>query len=299
VRLPLVIQIGYYRPDLFLPDGSAPTAYATQALAAQGFAVLDLNMEVPGSNSMGEGEAIVAQIDVAVETLARSGIIDAQRVGLIGHSHAGYDVFYAVTHPGRTRIAASIVHDSGTGSFPEYLESQATGQNSWASIARTNASALPAGRGVEIGFWLSRSSWLRNDPIFNLDRLATPTLLLHNGVSGQDSRDVRSNTLPLVAAFRFNRRPMDYLFQPREGHILLWPRGRKNALDVAVDWMNFWLQNRETSDPSRVAQYDRWRMIRERWQAQQAWEAGGHPVGSIPATGFVAPASHSAPAPAQ
>jgi hypothetical protein len=81
-------------------------------------------------------------------------------------------------------------------------------------------------------------------------------------------------------------RPLEYIAIPIGGHNLVRVRQRYDSLTANVDWMDFWLQSHEDSDPAKTEKYARWRKMKARWELQQAWEKAGHPAGSRPARDF-------------
>jgi len=46
-------------------------------------------------------------------------------------------------------------------------------------------------------------------------------------------------------------------------HILTNPRERMASQGGTVDWLRFWLQGFEDPDPTKAAQYARWREMRK------------------------------------
>ena len=275
--LPLIIQNGGVHPDVFLPDGHTPSGYARQALVSQGFAVLEVGLRMAidengrpdPAESTQEGPKFVAQIDAAVETLARDGIVDPNRVGAIGHSRRGFQIHYAITHPGRVKLSAVEVWDSYVGAYPEYLD-----------VARRSEDQV-AGYEYTFGgsFWQNKASWLANEVLFNVDRVEAATLFVDSNYSFDGTHPRRRISNPpvqmwmTIGAYELNRRPMEYLTIPQATHLIPGAVYHKAALDVTVDWMNFWIQGKEDPDPAKAEQYKRWRGIRERNEQRKAEEA--------------------------
>lgn len=260
---PLVIQSSFYAPDVFLPDGSSRSADAAQALAARGIAVLQINYVVATkAHPVHEGQMFVNRIDAAVDALTKVGIVDPARVGVTGFSHAGYEVLYAITHPGRVRLAAAMGSDSFTGSYGAYLDMSST------VFGRAGAAEyfeLPAGVGP---FWSHKQRWLETETSFNVDRVVTPYMVTsHMG----RAREIEPDSAPrqddpyvvgIVGAFLLNDKPLEYLYFGYAGHVLIAPRARMASLSAMVDWMSFWLQGYEDPAPEKVQQYARWRPMR-------------------------------------
>lgn len=255
LRPPLVIQSYYYQPNLFLPDGVFPSSYAAQALVAQGMAVLQIANSKKGIvGTMQEGPFFVDRIDAAVKSLSDEGLIDPERVGLIGFSRGGYLTYYAITHPKRVRLAAAISADGWQGSYSSYLR-DATLMSP--DVVRTGYEPMFGNK----PFWQNRSDWLVHETTFNVDRVRTPILFT---VHGERVAELYAETL---GAFRLNGRPMELLSFPFGEHQLVRPREREASLEASVAWMTFWLQEREDYVSEDVDRLTRWRAMRSQQDA--------------------------------
>jgi len=262
MRLPLVVQADYL-PDAFMPDGRAPTAYAAQPLVARGMAVLQISHHVEGRTTPREMPAFVERLDASVEYLAAQGLIDPSRVGLVGFSRAGWLTYYAITHPRRTKLAASITADSWSGSFGEYLFRAAS---SVAPAVDLRPFEKQFGEGT---YWEDKDAWHERTNSFNVDRVQTPALFTVHGKYNQPW------AFETIAAFRLNKRPLEYLFFPRAAHQLRLPREREASLQATVDWMAFWLQGETTSTADKDARYARWRTLRAELERLKTEPASG------------------------
>jgi dipeptidyl aminopeptidase/acylaminoacyl peptidase len=286
-RLPLIIQAYYYNADRFEPDGPhRGTSDAAQSLAARGFAVLQIDTGGLGQGGQAEGENFVARVDAAISSLAAEGIVDDNRVGLTGFSRAGYEVYYAVTHPGRHNFRAVVVADAFKGSYDEYLTWAATDPSDMQSTPRWFASVSDS------SFWNDRDEWFAQETTFNVDRVRVPVLFTLNGASVS-----ASEVLPTIGAFRLTRRPFEVLLFPRGEHLLRHPQERVLLTNAVVDWLSFWLLAYEDSSPAKVEQYRRWRTVQAAWLRQQQWEVSGGLIGTIPPASFPSD-SESPPRPA-
>lgn len=253
---PLVIQAYRFQADRFRPDGSHPTAYAAQPLASAGIAVLQIHIpdDNEGAGTPREGPAFVERIDSAVESLAGQGIVDQRRVGLIGFSRGGYLTYYAITHPGRTKISAAIEADGWTGSFAFYLK-QLLLSPDLASMARRSFERQYGGT-----FWENKAEWLQQEAVFNVDRVQTPLLFALN-MNGKVNNALA--VFDVLAAFRVNNKPFELVIFPHGAHQLVRPRERFASIQATVDWMRFWLQGYEDPDPAKSEQFKRWRKMEQ------------------------------------
>jgi dipeptidyl aminopeptidase/acylaminoacyl peptidase len=250
---PLVIQVGYYITDRFLPDGPFSTGYAAQALVAQGMAVLQFATPMKEAGNYRELEEFRAAWESAVESLSRQGLIDSQRVALTGFSHFGNLTYHAITHPGRIPLAAAVVTDSNTSSYLLYLTYNATGSFDPKSLERLYGGP----------FWGAKTSWLERETTFNVDRVKTPVLF----VGGSSSFTVET-----IGAFKANRKTFEFLLMPDAPHQLERPRQREASIAATTDWMSFWLMGHEDPSESKADQYVRWRSLRAEHQAKRSPE---------------------------
>ncbi|HKZ74836.1 MAG TPA: hypothetical protein VJ011_12270, partial [Steroidobacteraceae bacterium] len=246
-KIPLVVQIYDFMPDRFLPDGVSTTAFAMQPLAARGIAVLQMSMPRVIVN---EGPPFVEAVDSAAEMAAERYGIDPAKVGLLGFSRSGGRTSYAVTHPGRTKLAAALVADGGDANYALYLNYAATYPN----IAKTAQGTLEAINGGT--FWANKAAWLERAPGFNLDRVETPLLITSTGPFSFLVVNEMYTGLQIL------KKPIDVIMFPEGAHQLMMPRERLASMEATVDWMSYWLQGSKDPQPGKAAQYKRWDALR-------------------------------------
>ena len=272
-RLPLVIQLGDYEPHQFQTDGSGSTMFAAQALAAQGMAVInvdvdpqpgqDYTVDARGSASHSRIEDLTRlRIDAVVDLLDRQGVIDRSRVGLVGFSYTGFQVHYLASHPGRTRLAAAIVADSWTGGYGL--------ANYYAGVFKSRDSVDRINQYWGGNFWENRDAWLANSPLFNAGKVTAPILFTqHRGLG------IPHAVSETLSAYRQLNKPFEFLLFPQGEHQLRLPRQRTASMGANVAWMAFWLQDREIAGLQSEETYARWRQLRARSAAPAATSVGG------------------------
>jgi dipeptidyl aminopeptidase/acylaminoacyl peptidase len=253
--LPLVIELASYQPKQFRPDGGPSSAFATQALVARGFAVLQVDFFQPDFElTEREGPATVERIDAAVDLLASQGVADRNRVGLVGHSRTGYLTYYVVTHPGRTKVAGAVVFDSITASYGEYVSDSGFGFDSARIYEKQYGNKT---------FWQNKQGWL-DAPAFNVDKVTAPVLFSAAGDTNA------GNAIETVGAFRINERPFEYHFYSAASHNLQRPKEREAAMQATVDWLGFWILGQAPSSPSDDGDRPRrWERIKAAWVEKQ------------------------------
>lgn len=245
-RYPLVIQTHGFDEHEFRPSGAFPTAFAAQELAAFGLAVLQIE-DCEMSGAAEEGPCQVAGYEAAVERLIADGLVDPDRIGIIGFSRTCYYVLEALTTSTLHFKAASITDGVNFG-YLQYLTSINSGGNGFAHEANVIIGAPPFGAGLK--------EWLKRSPDFNMDKVTAPLLIVALG---------RSSVLSMwepYAALRYLSKPVDLIVLKDAEHILSNPAARIASQGGTVDWFRFWLQGYEDPDPAKLEQYKRWETLR-------------------------------------
>lgn len=248
-KYPLVIQTHGFDPHSFWVDGPFSTAFAAQPLAAKGIMVL----QVPDSHDWNvrgtprEAPFMMKTYEKAIDYLDRKGMIDRNRIGLIGFSQTCLYVQYMLTHS-KYPVAAAAVADGIDGGYFQYI-AFASGSPYLDSIRENTIGTPPFGAGLKV--------WLKRSPGFLLDRVNTPLLI----------QAIRPPSLLeewewFAGLSRLNK-PVDFVYLPSGYHILQKPRDRMVSQQGDVDWFCFWLKGEEDSDPAKDGQYSRWSRLRD------------------------------------
>lgn len=252
-RYPLVIQTHGWTPDRFWIDGLATTAYAAQPLAAKGIMVLQVDdehlpLQYGATGQRKEVDEAVAIYESAIAYLDRQGLIDRDRVGIIGFSHTCFYVKYALVHS-RARFEAASTTEGEDGGYVQFM----TNGNLF-----VDAYSLYGGR----PFGKALKAWMQISPGFNVDKTHTPlritTLSPHNLLLDWE----------WFEALTLLDKPVDMVMLQDGDHILERPSERFVSLQGNVDWFDFWLKGEEDPDPAKAEQYARWRELRKRHQSQ-------------------------------
>jgi len=247
-RYPLVLQTHGFIENEFSASGAFPTAFAAQELAAAGILVLQVrgsegDCAPPGSPK--EAECEVANYEAAVRGLVSDGMVDPERVGIIGFSRTCYHVLTALTTSTLGYRAASITDGINGGYFQYIMDADLSTLNEFDAII----GVPPFGKGLE--------TWLRRSPEFNMDRVTTPLQIVALGKWG-----VLSSWEP-YAALRCLHKAVDLIVFTEGQHVMTNPSERMISQGGTVDWFRFWLKDEEDPDPAKAEQYQRWRELRK------------------------------------
>jgi dipeptidyl aminopeptidase/acylaminoacyl peptidase len=254
-RYPLVIQTHGFSETEFRPSGIYPTAFAARALAGAGFVVLQVH-DCAIRDTTEEGPCNVVGYEAAVSELVKAGLVDSERIGLIGFSRTCFYVMKALT-TSTLRIKAASVTAGVLGSYLQYMtEVDIAGVSDDADAI---VGARPFAEGLQ--------QWTRHAPLFNMDKVGAALQVVAEGRSGL------TDMWEPYAAMRYLHKPVDLILLNDDEHVLTNPRTRLASQGGSVDWFRFWLQDYEDPDPTKAEQYQRWRELRKLRDAQDARRA--------------------------
>lgn len=260
-RYPLVIQTHGFDPTEFSMDGLSgwSSGFAARSLAARGIMVLqahkfkdyqkdhdhigdDKSLGMTAQESFKNFNTLVYQ--AAIDFLDKKGMIDRNRVGIVGFSRTVCSVAYTLTHSKYRFAAASLVDGIGCG----YFEEMTTPGLAWDSNA-FNGGVAPFGEGLKM--------WIKTSPGFNLDKVETPVRLVALRQS-----NVLGDLWQFYVGLSLQKKPVDFVVIPDGSHI--YGKASECILkqEGLVDWFTFWLKSEEDPKSTKTEQYARWRELR-------------------------------------
>jgi dipeptidyl aminopeptidase/acylaminoacyl peptidase len=245
---PLITHV-HGGPAFPFPDAFAPYfaywPYPLEVYAAHGMAVFMPNYR--GTHSYGRKIASptdkepLDDVITGVQSLIASGVADATRLGISGHSHG------AMLGP----LVMARAKTFRASSFAEGVSN---------SVVMYELMSDDANREI-------------HDPIVGASLYDSPQRYLDEspdlqfaGVSTASLFEAGSNTAAILMlgfpkAARRAGMPTEFIVYPQTGHNLAIPRLQREAAQRNLDWFNFWLNDREDPDPNpaQAQQYLRWR----------------------------------------
>jgi dipeptidyl aminopeptidase/acylaminoacyl peptidase len=185
-------------------------------------------------------------LEKAIEYVDGLGILDRERLAIVGFSRTGLYVPYMLTHS-RVRFRAAVIADASDGGYSQYLQFLDLYPYT-ASDSESINGGVPFGGGLV--------NWLRRSPEFLIDTVETPLMV----------QVATPEFLPMqwaeFKALRRLGRPVEMLYFPTGTHILEKPWDRFVSQQGTVDWCAFWLKGEEDAKPAKAAQYAKWREMR-------------------------------------
>jgi len=176
-----------------------------QFFATRGFAVLYPDTPLRTGTPV---QDLVKSVIPAVRKAVELGIADPARVGVMGHSYGGYSVLSLISH---TNIfQAAIARAAQADLISAYLGFRdATGDAVMISWAEQGPGRMGG------SLWDYRDRYIDNSPIFDMDHVRTPLLLLH----GSQDQTVPSYLADQVfVALRRLGKDVTYVKYLREDH---------------------------------------------------------------------------------
>jgi len=195
------------------PGGQAQVGYfaLTQALVNHGYVVFDINNR--GSSGYGKtffamddrkhGEADLGDVVASRQMLIATGVVDPDRIGIMGGSYGGYMTLAALTlQPDAFKVGVDLFGISNwvrtLTSIPPWWESFREALYTEMGDPKTDSARL-----------------LRISPLFHADKIKVPMMVLQGA---NDPRVLKVESEEIVAAAKKNGVPVEYVLFPDEGH---------------------------------------------------------------------------------
>jgi dipeptidyl aminopeptidase/acylaminoacyl peptidase len=157
--------------------------------------------------------------------LIHRGFVDSARIGVQGHSWGGYQIAYLVTR-------TNLFHAAAAGA-PVVNMTSAYGGIRWETgISRMFQYEHTQSR-IGASLWEAPYLYLENSPLFQLDKVATPLLILHND---QDGAVPWQEGIELFTALRRLGKPAWLVSYNGEPH---WPTTFANRRDWNIRLQQF------------------------------------------------------------
>lgn len=187
-------------------------------------------------------DSVVQSFEQVAERLIARGLIQRDRIGIVGYSRGSQIVNIAMTRSKLFRAASS-----GEGGYAEPAGYFAN--NNYARGYRV----LYGGSPYEEAATYNYRRW---SPTFRAAHAAGPIL--------QQVGMLWEPQVEFFMSLRDAGVPTELFIFPGETHQFHDPRNRLRAMEQNLDWFDFWLLGKESDDPRKSEQYQRWRKLRSR-----------------------------------
>jgi hypothetical protein len=168
------------------------------------------------------GYAALLAVESAADFLGKLDYIDSVHMALNGHSFGGYETNYISTHSKRFAAAVSAC------GFTDIVSAVGT----IAGVGHAFASGWAENAHIGYHLWENPAAYIKNSPIFSVDKLVTPILLMANKNDGVVNY---TQGIEFFMACRRLQKPA-WLIQYDDGHSLTI---RANAIDYTYKVQSF------------------------------------------------------------
>ena len=171
------------------------------------------------------GESAFNCVVSGVNSLIEKGFIDQEKIGVQGHSWGGYQVAYLVT---KTDLFACA--ESGA-PVPNMISAYG-GIRWWTGLSRMFQYEHTQSR-IGGTLWEYPDRYIENSPIFYIDKINTPLLIMHND---KDGHVPWYQGIEFFVALRRLGKPSWFLNYQGEPH---WPQKLENRIDFNIRMQQF------------------------------------------------------------
>ena len=251
-RYPLVIQTHGFDSTKFAIEGVFTTGNAAQAFAGRGIVVLQMAIAPPRDREhweqTDEAPREMRAMESVIDSLDERGLIDRDRVGLIGFSRTCYYVKYMITHSSYS-IAATAITDGVDYGYVRYIIESDIGK---IDVEGMNGGGPPAGDFFD--------TWREIAPGFRVELVKQPMRIESIAPPGGGSPLTQWEFYTMMRRYQ---KPVELIHYPRADHIMVKPWERLSSQGGNFDWFRFWLLGQQDPDPAKAGQYERWRAMRK------------------------------------
>ncbi len=204
--------------------------FNSSVYTSQGYAVLmpdiKYRLDDPGNSA-------VACVVPAVKSAIATGIVDADNVGLQGHSWGGYQTAFLITQSNLFKAASAGAPVTNLISMYNLIYWNTGGSNQ--AIFEANQARLTK------PYWQMMDPYYNNSPVFHLEKINTPLLLMHNDKDGAVDY---TQGIELYQGLRKLKKPSVLLSYPGENHNLAKEVNRKDYAERMLQYFDYFLKGK-------------------------------------------------------
>lgn len=246
VKLPSVVTVyggevfgGDRPPYQTRPSVSSPV-FSGQLLAAEGYAVIYPSLPLGAGGDSDQPQQLADSAVAAVDAVAAGGRIDPKRVGVMGQSYGGFSTAALLTKRSdrfKAGIALAGIYDFfhawGSRPLPMVFSDE--------PLNTALAKITEGGQG-QLGkpFWQASDAYMRNSPIFHVETLNTPLLMLH-GDFDLGATDLAGAERMYTALLRAGKKPT-LIHYWGEGHVATSAAAQRDQWLRITTWFDHYLR---------------------------------------------------------
>jgi dipeptidyl aminopeptidase/acylaminoacyl peptidase len=214
---------------------SKTSYYNTTVFTTNGYFVLKPDIIFDAGDP---GVSSTTTLEIAVKTVVDMGLVDQNRVGLVGHSWGGYQAAYV---PTQTDIFAASVAGAG---LTNLISMYGAVTPAFGGQAESGHFEVSQERMVNPP-WLDADGYIRNSPVMNIDKLNTPMLF---EVGSDDMNVNRRQGVEYYNAARRAGKQFVLLQYAKEGHGLRHENNQMDYQNRILSWFGHYLKDEPAED---------------------------------------------------
>ena len=240
-KVPLLVVVHGGPAGVFVRSFTGgPTPYPVAGFASHGYAVLRVNprgssgygFDFRSANFRDWGKGDYQDIQSGVDALIAKGVVDSERMGVMGWSYGGYMTSWTITQTSRFKAASvgagvtNLMSFQGTADIPGFLPDYFGGE-----------------------FWDKEGAerFQGHSAMFHVGNVKTPTLIQHGE---QDMRVPTSQGYELYGALKRRKVPVKMVTYPRTPHGIQEPKLMLDAMNRNLAWFDEWVLGKNASSPA-------------------------------------------------
>lgn len=226
-RYPLIVNVygGSYGSETVYRFGLAGGGVENlQLFSTRGYAVLLPDTPLGKGTPM---QDLLKTVMPGVDRVVNIGIADPSRIGVMGHSYGGYSTLALIVQTTRFRAAVESAGPADLISFYGDLDEMgASAEIGWSETGQGGMVGSP---------WQFRSRYIENSPLFFLDRVQTPLLMIQG-----DLDPLRKQSDEVFSGLRRLGKRVVYANYAGEGHWQgTWSRSNvEDYWNRVIDWFD-------------------------------------------------------------
>lgn len=234
-RYPMIVRIYQIQSDTsneyHVPGYINPVGFDLRTLLEKGYFVYLPDIVF---DSSGTGLSALDCVNNALDAISSKQGINMEKIGLIGHSHGGYETNFIATHS--NRFAAYI---SGAGNSDIIRSYFSYNYNFTSPFYWQYENGQYQ---MKVPFAENKDLYFKNNPIHNVEKVAAPILLW---AGKKDENIAWDQTMEFYVGLKRNQKPVVTLFYPNQGHSLgSNSEERKDLYKRVLQWWDYFLKDK-------------------------------------------------------
>ncbi|MGD0777640.1 MAG: prolyl oligopeptidase family serine peptidase [Candidatus Solibacter sp.] len=204
--------------------------FSISAYTSNGYAVIEPDIVYKVNDP---GVSAVACVVPAVKAAVATGVVDAARVGIHGHSWGGYQTAFLVTQ-------TDVFHAAVAGAPLTDMVSMYS--LIYRNTGGTNQAIFESSQGRFYGgYWDNLESYQRNSPVYHAKNVNTPLMILHNDKDGAVDQ---TQGIEYFNTLRRLQKPVVLLEYKGENHGLRKPENMKDYTVRMKEFFDHYLMDK-------------------------------------------------------